>query len=301
MTALGPDLVIAGAARSGTSTLAAALREHPAIDPGATKEPNFFSREFDRGWGWYDGLYSPRTDGLLRMDASTSYTYPQHPAALNRLAEAAPEAHVVYVVREPIARAVSHYLLRRHTLQLEEAPTFGAALSAGSYYTDVSDYRHWVARLQEAFARDRLLVVPFSALTVSSHDVASVICRRLDLEPPPLDVETVSAHRNNVVEFRGSIAHNAAKLLRRSRVYPRVRAVVGANRVRRIRSRMIKSAELPSLAEVLASCSLEQQDELSRFRAEVEDFVGGWLAEQDAASGLSWSQHWTSAGDRGLN
>ena len=297
MTDVGPDLVIAGAARSGTSTLAAALREHPAIDPGATKEPNFFSRQYERGADWYDGLYTPRVEGLHRMDASTSYTYPQFPDALDRLAKTAPKAHVVYVVREPIARAVSHYLLRRHTLQLEDAPTFGDALTASSYYTDVSDYRHWLARLAAVSCTDRLLVVPFSALTASSHDVATVICQRLQLAPPPLNPETVTAHRNNVVEFRGSVAHKAAKLLRQSPVYPRVRAAVGANRVRRIRSRMIKSAQLPTTEQALGTCTTQQRTQLSTFRAEVEDFVGSWLAEQDAAAGLSWSRYWPSPGD----
>lgn len=291
----GPDLVIAGAARSGTSALAAALREHPAIDPGASKEPNFFSRHYDRGISWYDGLYAARTAGVLRMDASTSYTYPQFPDALDRLAEAAPKAQLVYMVREPITRAVSHYLLRRHTLQLEEAPTFGAALSADTYYTDVSDYRHWIARLQRDRGHQLLLVVPFEALTASSHDVATVICDRLGIGSPPPAPEAVTAHRNTVVEFRGSLARRTVKTLRNSPVYPGLRAAVGANRVRQLRSRIIRPAELPTVAEALASCSSAQRARLDTFRAEVEEWVARQLAEQDAVTGLRWSAHWPSA------
>ena len=44
----GPDLAIVGSARSGTTFLAAQLAEHPSIDAGAVKEPNFFSREYGR-------------------------------------------------------------------------------------------------------------------------------------------------------------------------------------------------------------------------------------------------------------
>lgn len=295
MTPAGPDLVIAGAARSGTSTLAAALREHPAIDPGATKEPNFFSRHYDRGWEWYEGQYAERTDGLLRMDASTSYTYPQFPDALDRLSKAAPDAYLVYVVREPIARAVSHYLMRRHTLRLEEAPTFGAALTAGSYYTDVSDYAHWLAQLEEHSAPGRLLVVPFAALTASSHDIASAICQQLGLEPPPLNIETVTAHRNNVVEFRGTVALKAVKMLRQSRAYPRIRAAVGASRVRGIRSRMIKSAPMPTVEEALSTCSTEQRAQLDEFHATIDKSVNTWLAEQDRRLSLDWSASWLSS------
>jgi len=292
MTTVGPDLIIAGAARSGTSTLAAALREHPAIDPGLTKEPNYFSRHYDRGVQWYDDLYAPREDGLLRMDASTSYTYPQFPEALDLLAQAAPDGHVVYVVREPIARAVSHYQLRRFTLKIEEAPTFGAALVASPYYTEVSDYRHWIAQLQERYPPDRLLIVPFPALTASSHDVATVICTRLGLEAPPLAPETVTAHRNTVVEFRGKGVRSAVKAIRQSRIYPRVRAVVGAKRIRQVRSRMIKSAAMPTVAQALTTCSRAQVAELTAFRTAVQDGVRALLVAQDAAYGLGWSDQW---------
>src|SRR3712207_3523080 len=45
-TPLGyPDIVLAGAARSGTTFLAARLSRHPAIDGGAVKEPDFFSKD----------------------------------------------------------------------------------------------------------------------------------------------------------------------------------------------------------------------------------------------------------------
>jgi len=294
MTSVGPDLVIAGAARSGTSTLAASIREHPAIDPGATKEPNFFSRHYDRGAHWYDGLYGAREVGLLRMDASTSYTYPQFPRALDRLVEDAPEALIVYVVRQPVLRAVSHYLLRRFTLQIEEAPTFGAALEAGSFYTDVSDYQHWITRLREHRRASRLLIVPFQAVTESSHDVATVICGRLGLAAPPLAPETVADHRNSVVEFRSGAARRAVKVLRQSRAYPRVRATLGATRVRRIRSRVIRTARLPTLAEALSTCSDSQRAQLDAFQVEVESWVSRSLAEQDAAGSLAWSKHWPS-------
>lgn len=295
MSSAGPDLVIAGAARSGTSTLAAALREHPSIDPGASKEPNYFSRYYDRGPQWYAELFAPRADGLLRMDASTSYTYPQFPEALDRLARDAPQARVVYLIREPIARAVSHYLLRRFTLQIEDEPTFGAALRAQSHYTDVSDYRHWIGRLQARFGPEQLLVVPFAALTASTQEVAAAVCQRLGIPPPPLATDAVTAHRNAVVAFRGNAARRAVKLVRRSSVYPRLRAALGATRIRRIRSRMIKPAALPTLAEALATCSPEQRGQLETFRADVEHWVAGRLVEQDAATGLRWAEHWPGA------
>ena len=103
----GPDLAIVGSARSGTTFLAAQLAEHPSIDAGAVKEPNFFSREYGRGHEWYESLYEPRREGVYRLDASTSTTFPQFPEALSRLAAAAADAFVVRVPERSAWRAVT--------------------------------------------------------------------------------------------------------------------------------------------------------------------------------------------------
>lgn len=289
---VGPDLVIAGAARAGTSALAAQMRAHPAIDAGTTKEPNFFSAEYDRGREWYDGLFRPRADGVVRMDASTSYTYPQHPQALTRLAETSPNVLVVYLVRDPVRRAVSHYLLRRYTLGIEEATTFGSALRSSSFYVDVSDYAHWLPALRQTFAADRLLIVPFEALLTSGHDVAMIICKRLGLKAPPAAPDTVAAHRNSVVEFRAKIIHRAVRRLRQSHVYPRVRAVLGAAHIRRLRSMLIRPAHIPTVEEALFSCDNEQQDELSKLESRAVATVREELRRQDSRTGLEWSSMW---------
>ena len=140
----GPDLAIVGAARSGTSLLAAHFTAHPQIDASAVKEPNYFSRQFDEGPEWYESYFSPRSEDLYRLDASVSYTYPQFPDAIDRLVSASPAALVIYVVRDPIQRAVSHYQFYRHYFEREPAASFGEALARDSFYADVSDYRRWL-------------------------------------------------------------------------------------------------------------------------------------------------------------
>lgn len=290
----GPDLVIAGAARSGTSMLAAQLGRHPQIDPGSVKEPNYFSREYDRGQQWYEGLFGDRAPQLLRLDASASYTYPYYPQALERLATASPHAFVVYIVRNPIERAVSHYLFYRHYFGKERAPDFGSALRQSSYYTDVSDYARWVPLLLKAFPDDRVLVVPFEALTRSSHSVASVVYRQLQLPPPPLDGKQASGHQNNVVEFRTETARLATRAIRRSRFYPAVRSAVGAERMRSIRSVLTRRPEMPSNEEALASCDKEQLADLRALDARARSVVLDRLVSQDDRLTLAWARHWAS-------
>src|SRR3712207_3518880 len=165
-TPLGyPDIVLAGAARSGTTFLAARLSRHPAIDGGAVKEPDFFSKHLSRGTEWYDGLFTSRKDGLLRLDASMSYTVPQYPEALNQLAAAAPHAFVIYAVRDPLARAVSHYRLLRDYFHVDSHTDFGSALRDNPVYLGTSDYSHWLPQLYGHWPKERVLVAPFAVTT----------------------------------------------------------------------------------------------------------------------------------------
>jgi Sulfotransferase domain len=289
----GPDLAIVGAARSGTSLLAAHLTAHPQIDASAVKEPNYFSRHFDNGPEWYESYFSPRAEGVYRLDASVSYTYPQYPEAIDRLVAASPSVSVIYVVRDPIQRAVSHYQFYRHYFEREPAPDFGAALARDMFYVDVSDYRRWLDLLASELPAEQVLVVPFSALTASSHAVAEVVCTMVGIAPPaPESEQEATLHRNNVVTFRSDRVRRLTKTLRHSRVYPTVRKTIGADRLRRIRSAVTSVPKTPSLAETLSSCSENQLAELEKLRISADETVERWLRNQDERLSLRWSELW---------
>lgn len=288
----GPDLVIAGSARSGTTLLAAQLAAHPRIDAGAVKEPNFFSKHYARGMSWYESYYASPRDDLLRLDASVSYTYPQYDRALALLEQAAPHATVVYVVRDAVSRAVSHYLLNRHYFGHESAPDFGAALRTRPFYTEVSDYERWIRALLTTFPDEQVLVVPFSAVTDSARDVASRICERIGVDAPPDDEGRVQAHQNNVVTFRSETARRVTRRLRHSAAYPKVRRVLGPHTMKRIRSLVTKVPEMPTVDQALASCSPEQLLELEQLRQRSSAAVEQRLRAQDQSWGLDWTTHW---------
>ena len=288
----GPDLAIVGAARSGTSLLAAHLAEHPQIDASAVKEPNYFSRHLDRGAEWYDSYFAPRATGLYRLDASVSYTFPQFPNALEALVTASPSVFVVYVVRDPIERAVSHYQYYRHYFAHETAPDFGTALRESCYYADVSDYRRWLDVLAEVLPPEQVLVVPFAAVTRSSYDVAKAVCTQFGIAPPPEGHSSAASHKNNVVTFRSDRVRRLTRTLRHSPAYPTVRRVIGADRLRRIRSAVTTVPEVPSLESSLESCDPQQQAALESMRAGAVASVEQWLKEQDERLGMSWCAAW---------
>ena len=290
---VGPDIVIAGAARSGTSYLAALLGAHPDIDPGAVKEPNYFSREFDRGPEWYDSLYERRRDGLLRLDGSVSYTFPHFPDALPRLAEASPGALVIYAVRDPLARTLSHYQLHRDYFGIEAAQTFGEGLESNPVYLGTSEYDHWISLLYELFPTGQVLLVPFDVITKDGPAVAARVCETLGLPPPPAEAQPrAEAHRNEVVEFRSNAVKWVRRLIKRSGAYPLVRRTVGTDRLRRLRARMTRKVAAETMEEALASCGPAQLHQLSAMHRASRMATAAALRAQDARLGLEWAAVW---------
>jgi hypothetical protein len=288
-TSFGPDVVIVGAARSGTSALAAQLSVHPNIDAGKVKEPNYFSRHLDRGDQWYESNFRGRREGVLRLDASTSYTSPRYPHALEHLVTASPDAYVIYAVRQPSDRALSHYLLRRQYFHIEHSPTFGDALLTTSLYLDQSDYSHWLPLLSDMFGPDRLLVVPFELITEHPRQVTGEVSRRLGIDPPPDAAEEGEVHRNAVVEYRSERIRRMAAKFRRSPAYPAVRSLVGAGRLRKARGLITRPPDLPTKDESMQSCSPDQLKQLQELEERAGVATRTYLEAQDERLGLNWA------------
>ncbi len=108
-----PDFLIIGAMKCGTSTLAAQLAHQDGIFVTTPKEPNFFSDDavHAKGLDWYRSLFGPAAPGDLLGEASTHYTKrPIHPDTLARLIPVLPAPRLVYMIRDPMDRIVSHYI-----------------------------------------------------------------------------------------------------------------------------------------------------------------------------------------------
>jgi hypothetical protein len=119
-----PEVLVIGAAKSGTSSMFFALKQHPLFAAPCTKEVNFFDLEHFRGTAWYRAHFPIRSRaGMVSADASPSYLW--DPKAPRRAAQLLPGAKLIALLRDPIARAHSHHQhnARRGTepLTFEEA------------------------------------------------------------------------------------------------------------------------------------------------------------------------------------
>jgi len=108
-----PDFIIIGAMKSATSTLHNQLSAQPGVFMSTPKEPNFFSdnEAYRQGLDWYSGLFSDASAADICGESSTHYTkLPDYPDTIARLKAAVPQSKLVYVMRHPIDRLVSHYI-----------------------------------------------------------------------------------------------------------------------------------------------------------------------------------------------
>jgi hypothetical protein len=69
-----PNLIIPGAAKSGTTSLHKMLGQHPDIFMSRSKEPHYFSRkQTPHGLAKYESLFDQSGDCPVRGESSTSY------------------------------------------------------------------------------------------------------------------------------------------------------------------------------------------------------------------------------------
>jgi Sulfotransferase domain len=134
----GPDFVVIGAKRGGTTSFYNYLLSHPGIAPlfpgrQRIKGVHFFDSGYARGERWYRShfplaigsrhLARPWMSHPLAGEASPYYLF--HPLAAERLARQVPDVRLLVVLRDPVERAYSHYKERvRHggeTLAFEAA------------------------------------------------------------------------------------------------------------------------------------------------------------------------------------
>jgi hypothetical protein len=153
-----PTFVVIGAMKTGTSSLASYLREHPQVFMTTPKEPGFFSMRWDHGLPWYEALFDGAGEAVARGEASTNYTKaPSLPHVPERMARIIPDAKLVYVVRNPVNRIRSHYV--HNAANKGERRKIGVAVRDNPDYLDFSRYSYQLRLFLEHYPRESILVV----------------------------------------------------------------------------------------------------------------------------------------------
>ena len=154
-----PNLVIIGGLKCGTTSIHHYLGLHPEIQMSKPKELNFFVEEqtWDLGLAWYRSRFDDRFP--VRGESSPHYTnLPRFRGVVERLREHVPDAKLIYMVRDPISRILSHW--RHATGAGYEKRTMEEALGRDDQsYMHRSMYWMQLQPYLADFDRDQILVI----------------------------------------------------------------------------------------------------------------------------------------------
>ena len=194
MNSRQPNLFLVGAMKSGTTTLHELLAGHPEIAMSEPKEPcHFISGEaLQRLWPemWAKGywkneqtyldIFPNNPNARWRGESSTDYSKrPLIDGIAKRIAAYNADARIVYIMRDPVERTISHYW---HMTELRgEKRSILEAINDDPHYTDVSNYAFQLAPYLEHFGRNRIYVLTFEALKANPQAIVSELCRWLSV------------------------------------------------------------------------------------------------------------------------
>lgn len=183
------DFFIVGAPKAGTTSLYHYLNEHLEIEMSSQKEPDYFSDEALKRQGMYygksridnlekyHGLFTDK-DVKIRGEASVSYLF--YNDVPKKIKEYNPKAKIIIMLRNPIDRAFSHYLMD-YRLGLvsdsfesiiEKKLKHKNANLFYQQYIEVSEYARQVSGYLELFDIENILFIDYEDF---KNDVSAVV------------------------------------------------------------------------------------------------------------------------------
>ena len=106
----GPNFIVAGASKSGTSSIYFYLSRHPQILLSHTKEIDFYWQNYERGIDWYLAHFPTITDRDDFLTGEATPNYLRFPQVAQRIKDTFPETKIIILLRNPADRAISwHY------------------------------------------------------------------------------------------------------------------------------------------------------------------------------------------------
>jgi LmbE family N-acetylglucosaminyl deacetylase len=267
-----PDFVIVGHPKSGTTALYEMLRDHPQIYMPAEKEPWYFATELhDRPPPRPSGIAGTLDEYLALFDAAepaqctgeASALYLWSRTAAARIAEVAPAARIIAILREPASflrslhmQFVQTYVetesdLRR-AVALEDSRREGRNIPRYTYwpqallYSDHVRYVEQLRRFRERFGPEQVLILIYDDFRADNAATVRSVVRFLQLDDrAPIDaveanptvsvrsqrlhelVHSVSVGRGPVsLAVKGAIKTLTPPRLRREALYATQRRVV---------------------------------------------------------------------------
>ena len=172
------DFFIVGAPKAGTTSLYHYLSEHPQVEMSSQKEPDYFSDKAIHEQGMYYGKNRVNTldkyeslfvqkESVVYGEASVSYLFYENVA--EDIKKYNPNAKIIIMLRNPIERAFSHYLMDYRLGLISDS--FENIIAKKSkhknahlfyqQYIEVSKYATQIQRYLDFFEKESILFIDY--------------------------------------------------------------------------------------------------------------------------------------------
>ncbi len=191
-----PQVLLIGAMKAGTTSVAQELASHPAMYVPADKEPNSLllrsANEIRRD---YQSLYKGADVGAMLVDSSTAYSKAatSKEAAQSALEVLGEDIHVLFLVRDPLERAISQF--RHEEAQKKVQRSLDEVLrEPANRFVANSDYLSCLAPWFDLFDSSRVHLYDFHKYVNQRHAFMRTVFADLGIDQtyPGFDAEQVS-------------------------------------------------------------------------------------------------------------
>jgi hypothetical protein len=159
------------------------------------KETNFFLEGNEKGLDWYRQCFPERAQEY--GETSTNYSkHPAMPGVPERMHECLPGIKLLYLVRDPIDRTLSHYVHSRHD-GLTEMPVEKALMPPEeSHFVQTSRYYLQIAQYLDYYPRDRVLILESERLRNDRETVMEEVFAFLEVDAVGDEVDFSTEHHS---------------------------------------------------------------------------------------------------------
>lgn len=226
-----PDFIIIGVQKGGTSTLFSLLERHPQIKGSVFKEVHYYDYNFSKGIKWYRSFF-PIKSSLTRLVGEASPYYFFHPLVPNRIKQDNPNVKLILLLRDPVARAYSHYQMERRkhkekiesfeeAIEVEESriapeiakmdqdPFYFSSSHQTYSYVSRGYYGDQLERWYKYFDRDQILVLKSEDFFGDPSAIIKKVYDFLDVD----DFQDLNFQPKNQGNY-GNMKHETVELLK---------------------------------------------------------------------------------------
>lgn len=185
------NFICVGTQKAGTSTLHDILNQHPEIKLPKLKETHFFrdDEKFSKGMDYYFNYYFDNSEKKIIGEIDPEYSY--FPGCAERIKQSLGTIKIIFVIRNPVDRAYSHYLMTKRR-GLEDLP-FEEAIRKeqerlDSHYNKIhfsyisrGYYSTQIKHFEKIFGLENIKIVLFDDLITKTEETIVEISDFLDL------------------------------------------------------------------------------------------------------------------------